>query len=101
MSPWQGWMPWIIVSAVVIVWTHLKMSAIGQQTIPWPGLHNEVFITLYNDKPYAANWVFQPLGTGTAILLSTIITAALVGRWPAPVPQVRRRDLAAELGWRS
>ncbi len=26
-------------------------------------------------KPYAANWVFQPLGTGTAILVAAIITA--------------------------
>ncbi len=82
MSPWQGWLPWIIVSAVVIVWTHMKVSAIGQLTIPWPGLHNEIAITLYKDKPYAANWVFQPLATGTAILLSTIITSALVGVGP-------------------
>jgi lactate permease len=82
MSAWQGWLPWLIVSAVVIVWTHLKVFTIGQQTIPWPGLHNEVLITLYKDKPYAANWVFQPLATGTAILLSTIITAALVGVGP-------------------
>jgi lactate permease len=82
MSPWQGWIPWIVVSAVVIVWTRLKIAAIGQHTIPWPGLHNAVFITLYN-KAYAANWVFQPLGTGTAILLATIITAVLVGVGPA------------------
>jgi lactate permease len=82
ISPWQGWIPWIIVSAVVIVWTRLKIATIGAQTIHWPGLHNAVFITLYN-KPYAANWVFQPLGTGTAILVATIITAALVGVGPA------------------
>jgi lactate permease len=44
-------------------------------------LHNAVFITLYN-KAYAANWVFQPLGTGTAILVATIITAATVGVGP-------------------
>jgi lactate permease len=81
MSPWQGWIPWIIVSAVVIVWTRFKVAAIGAQTIHWPGLHNAVFITLYN-KAYAANWVFQPLGTGTAILVATIITAALVGVGP-------------------
>ena len=78
---WQGWIPWVVVSAVVIAWTHLKIFAIGQQTIHWPGLHNAVFITLYG-KPYAANWVFQPLATGTAILLSAIITAALVGLGP-------------------
>jgi lactate permease len=82
ISPWQGWIPWIVVSAVVIIWTRLKIAGIGAQTIHWPGLHNAVFITLYN-KAYAANWVFQPLGTGTAILLATIITAALVGVGPA------------------
>jgi lactate permease len=82
MSPWQGWIPWVVVSAVVIVWTRLKVATIGAQTIHWPGLHNAVFITLYN-KAYAANWVFQPLGTGTAILLATLITAALVGVGPA------------------
>jgi lactate permease len=78
---WQGWIPWVIVSVVVILWTHLKIAAIGQQTIHWPGLHNAVYITLYH-KPYAANWVFQPLGTGTAILIAAIITAALVGVGP-------------------
>jgi lactate permease len=82
IAGWQGWIPWLVVSVVVIAWTHLKIFANGQQTIPWPGLHNQVFITLYN-KPYAANWVFQPLATGTAILLSAIITAALVGVGPA------------------
>jgi lactate permease len=79
---WQGWIPWIVVSVVVILWTHLKIFAIGQQAVPWPGLHNEVLITLYNNKPYAATWVFQPLATGTAILLSAVITAALVGVGP-------------------
>jgi lactate permease len=78
---WQGWIPWVVVSAVVIAWTHLKVAAIGQQTLHWPGLHNAVFITLYK-KPYAANWVFQPLGTGTAILLACVITAACVGVGP-------------------
>ena len=80
---WQGWIPWVVVSAVVIAWTHLKIFAIGQQTIPWPGLHNAVAITLYGAKPYAANWVFQPLSTGTAILVAALITAALVGVGPA------------------
>jgi lactate permease len=80
---WQGWLPWLVLSAVVIVWTNLKIFAIGAQAIPWPGLHNQVLITLYNDKPYGAVWNFQPLATGTAILLSAIITAALVGLSPA------------------
>src|SRR6202050_3115963 len=81
MSPWQGWIPWLIVSAGVIIWRRVEIAPPGQQTIHWPGLHNAVFITLYN-KAYAANWVFQPLGTGTAILVATIITAAVVGVGP-------------------
>jgi lactate permease len=80
---WQGWLPWIIVSAVVIVWTFSKTAVIGQQAIKWPGLHNAISITLYNDKPYAAVWNFQPLGTGTAILLAAAITALIVGIKPA------------------
>ncbi|HMK85816.1 MAG TPA: L-lactate permease [Steroidobacteraceae bacterium] len=93
ISGWQGWIPWLVVSTVVILWTHFKIANIEAQTIHWPGLHNAVFITLYT-KPYAANWVFQPLGVGTAILLSAIITAALVGVGPA-------RFLAAVLtSWR-
>jgi lactate permease len=79
---WQGWLPWVIVSGVVIAWTRLKIATLGQQTFHWPALHNQVFITLYK-KAYAANWVFQPLGTGTAILVAAIITAACVGVGPA------------------
>jgi lactate permease len=79
---WQGWLPWILVSVVVIAWTHLKVAAIGQLAIPWPGLHNQIAITLYNDKPYAAVWAFQPLATGTAILVAAILTAAWVGVGP-------------------
>jgi lactate permease len=81
VAGWQGWIPWIVVSLVVIFWTRLKIATHWQQTIHWPGLHNAVFITLYG-KPYAANWAFQPLGTGTAILAAAIITAALVGVGP-------------------
>jgi lactate permease len=79
---WQGWIPWLVVSVVVIAWTYAKVAMIGQQSIAWPGLDKAVFITLYN-KPYVATWVFQPLGTGTAILVAAIITAALVGVGPA------------------
>jgi len=78
IAPWQGWLPWVIVSAVVIVWSSFKIPKLGQQDIPWPGLHKAISITLYGDKPYAAIWSFQPLGTGTAILLAAVITAAVV-----------------------
>jgi lactate permease len=80
---WQGWMPWLIVTATVILWTFFKVALVSQQKIHWPGLDKAVAITLYHDKPYEAVWTFQPLGTGTAILLAAIITALLVGLSPA------------------
>jgi len=80
---WQGWMPWLILTAVVIVWTYMKVATVGQQAIHWPGLDKAVSITLYHDKPYAAVWNFQPLGTGTAILLAAVVTALLVRLPPA------------------
>ena len=78
VSPWQGWLPWVIVSAVVIVWTTFAVFKIGDDKIAWPGLDKQVFITLYN-TPYGAVWDFQPLATGTAILVSAVLTALLVG----------------------
>jgi lactate permease len=78
VGAWQGWLPWLIVSATVILWSSFKVAAIGQLNIPWPGLDKAVAITLYHDKPYAAVWAFQPLGTGTAILLAAFVTALLV-----------------------
>ncbi|TKC86709.1 L-lactate permease [Trinickia terrae] len=74
---WQGWIPWLVVSAVVIVWTIAKVFLIGDIKLPWPGLDKAVYITLYH-TPYGAVWDFQPLGTGTAILVASIITALLV-----------------------
>jgi lactate permease len=83
ISPWQGWTPWVLVSATVILWTTFKVASIGQLNIPWPGLDKMVAITLYHDKPYAAVWAFQPLGTGTAILLAALVTAVLVRLSPS------------------
>ncbi len=77
-ATWEGWLPWVIVSIVVIIWTSLKVFLIADQKIPWPGLNKAVSITLYNNTPYAAVWDFQPLGTGTAILVAAIITAIAV-----------------------
>jgi lactate permease len=73
----HGWVPWIVVSIVVIVWTVAKIFLIGDVKVPWPGLDKAVFITLYN-QPYGAIWDFQPLATGTAILVASIITALIV-----------------------
>ena len=80
VPPRAGWYPWLIVSVVVIAWTLLKVADIGSMKISWPGLDKMVFITLYKTV-YGAVWVFQPLGTGTAILVAAIITA-LITRLP-------------------
>jgi lactate permease len=93
ISPWQGWMPWLILTAIVIAWTYLKVAAIGQRTISWPGLDKAVSITLYHDKPYSAVWIFQPLGTGTAILLAALVTALFVGLPPAELFRCAVRTL--------
>jgi lactate permease len=80
---WQGWLPWAIISATVVLWTIFKVANVGQQNIHWPALDKAISITLYHDKPYAAVWTFQPLATGTAILLAAILTAAAVRLSPA------------------
>jgi lactate permease len=86
---WQGWLPWIVVSVVVILWTIFKVAAFARQAVKWPGLNDRVFITIYN-KPYHAVWTFEPLATGTAILAAAIVTAAIVGIGPrAFMEQVR------------
>jgi lactate permease len=79
VAPWQGWVPWIVVSAVVIAWTSFSVFKFGQVAVPWPGLDKAISITLYNDKPYGAVWSFQPLASGTAILVAAILTAVLCG----------------------
>ena len=79
-----AWAPWIILSAVMVVWSYLKLFQAGQVAIPIPHLHNRVFITLYN-KPYAAIYLFQPLGAGTAALTATGITALVFATRPVTV----------------
>ncbi|KAF7724999.1 hypothetical protein EC973_000492 [Apophysomyces ossiformis] len=72
-----AWSPWVIIVVVVIIWTFAKVSNVGQVHVFWPHLHQEVWLTLYGKK-YDAVWVFQPLATGTAILVSSIPFAAIV-----------------------
>jgi lactate permease len=63
-----------MLSAVMILWSYLKLFQTGQVTIPIPSLHNGVLITLYQ-RPYSALYSFQPLGIGTAVLVATALTA--------------------------
>jgi lactate permease len=93
VPPWQGWMPWLILTATVIPWTYLNIASIGQRAISWPGLDKAVAITLYHGKPYSAVWNFQPLGAGTAILVAALITALFVGLPPAELVRCAVRTL--------
>ena len=97
VAPWKGWLPWIVVTLVVIGWTSWKVAAIGQQKIAWPGLDKAIAITLYHGKPYEAVWTFQPLGTGTAILVACAATALLTGL--APGALVRCATRTARQTW--
>jgi lactate permease len=69
-----AWLPWIILSVVMILWSYFKILPMGQFIVPIPSLHNGVLISLYQ-KSYAALYSFQPMGPGTAVLAATIITA--------------------------
>jgi L-lactate transport len=69
-----AWLPWAILAVVIVAWSQLKVAARGQMLFPIPILHNSVFITLYR-KSYAAIFSFQPLATGTGVLVATIVTA--------------------------
>ena len=70
----EAWLPWILLSAVMVLWSYGKLFQKGQITFAIPHLHNAILITLYG-KLYAAKYSFQPLATGTAALFATILTA--------------------------
>jgi len=72
-----AWTPWVLLSAVMIVWSYFKLFQRGQLDLPVPGLHKAVFIALYQ-TPYEAIYAFQPLAAGTAALTAVVITALLI-----------------------
>jgi lactate permease len=69
-----AWLPWVMLSLVVILWSWFRLMPTSQAILPVPNLHNGVLITLYQ-KRYAALYTFQPLGPGTAVLAATLLTA--------------------------
>jgi L-lactate transport len=69
-----SWLPWVMLSVVVVLWSWFRLLPTAQAILPIPSLNKGVLITLYQ-KPYAALYTFQPLGPGTAVLAATILTA--------------------------
>jgi L-lactate permease len=76
-----GWLPWALLSAVMVVWSYLRLFQRGQLAIAVPELHNAILITLYQ-KPYAALYSFQPLAAGTAALVAGVLTAVFIKAKP-------------------
>lgn len=70
----SAWLPWAVLSVVMVVWSYLKIFQRGQIAVAIPNLHRGVFITLYQ-KPYSAVFTFQPLATGTGVLVAVLIVA--------------------------
>jgi L-lactate transport len=69
-----AWVPWLVLCAVMMIWTYLKLFQIGKISLPVPGPHNEILITLYKGQP-APPYNFRPLDVGTAVLVATVLTA--------------------------
>jgi lactate permease len=86
-----GWLPWALMSAVMIAWSYFKLFPRGQALLPIPGLHDRILISLYQ-KPYAAVFAFQPLAGGTAVLVTVLLTAMALRASPRVL---RRSGLAA------
>jgi L-lactate transport len=88
----SAWSPWVILAGVLILWSGLKLMSIGQTALNIPGLHNGVFLTLYQ-KPYAATYNFQPLSAGSGVLVAIALTALLFGAGPRVVFRTARATL--------
>ena len=74
VSAVSAWLPWALLSVVIVPWSLFKVAQWGQIAIPVPSLNNGILITLYG-KPYAAVFTFQPLATGTGVLAAALLTA--------------------------
>lgn len=80
----QAWVPWVMVSAVVIAWIKLSYNLVQQRSINWPGLDKQIFAP-GAAKPFAVTQIFQPLGTGTAILVAVVLTSVALLATPQQV----------------
>jgi L-lactate transport len=88
----MAWLPWVLLSAVVIAWSFLSMAVKGQQAIKIPGLHNQIWITLYQ-RPYAAIYTWQPLAPGTAVLLAMILVSICLFASPGVIAKCGLKTL--------
>jgi L-lactate transport len=88
----MAWLPWVLLSAVVIAWSFAKMPVKGQQLFHIPGLDNQIWITLYG-RAYAAIYTWQPLAPGTAVLTAMLIVSIALGASPGMVARCGLKTL--------
>ena len=90
-AAWQAWLPWGILTALLLLWGTPQIKAMLDKIAPWkvavPGLHNVVQrmppVAPANAKAEAAEFKLN-LGsaTGTGILLAAIISGFVMGYSP-------------------
>lgn len=90
-ATWQAWLPWGILTALLLVWGMPQVKAMLDKVAPWkvavPGLHNVVQrmppVAPVNAKAEAAEFKLN-LGsaTGTGILLAAIVSGFVMGYSP-------------------
>jgi lactate permease len=86
----RAWMPWLILSVLVFVWglPPVKgwLNGTWNPTVNWPNLHNLVLKApplAPKPSPEAATYSFNLLSaTGTALLLTGIVSGLLLGLKP-------------------
>lgn len=78
----RGWLPWIIVSALMGTVSFIGLHKLFAVKIYVPGLHGRVFIPLYS-VAYSAIYEIQPLAHGTLALISAIIVALIFNLKPS------------------
>jgi len=76
----------------MIAWSGLKILQLGQVRWPIPGLHNVVFLTLYQ-IPYTAVYNFQPLSAGTGAVSAVLLTALIFRASPRLLLRTALRTL--------
>ncbi len=69
-----AWLPWAALTSVIVLWSYFNVAAKGEIVVAVPSLNNGVLTSL-DQKLYSALFHFSPFASGTAVLVSTLLTA--------------------------
>ena len=73
-----GWLPWIYVVSLMIIFLMLDLTRIFTLKVEIPFLHRQIYIELYG-RYYSAVYEWAPLAHGTIVLIATLLTAITFG----------------------